>query len=56
MIVAVRFFALARAVLRYLERLVSHDASFRYLSRVRVRFFTRLEPLVPGQVGGRTDR
>ena len=51
-IVGVRFFALARAVLRYLERLVSHDASFRYLSRVRVRFFTRLEPLVPGQVGG----
>ena len=51
-IVGVRFFALARAVLRYLERLVSHDASFRYLSEVRVRFFKRLEPLVPGQVGG----
>ncbi len=51
-IVGVRFFALARAVLRYLERLVSHDASFRYLSRVRVRFFTRLEPLVPDEVGG----
>jgi ATP-binding cassette, subfamily C, bacterial CydC len=51
-IVGVRFFALARAVLRYLERLVSHDASFRFLARVRVRFFSRLEPLVPGQVGG----
>ena len=51
-IVGVRFFALARAVLRYLERLVSHDASFRYLSEVRVRFFKRLEPLVPGEVGG----
>ena len=51
-IVGVRFFALARAVLRYLERLVSHDASFRYLSRARVRFFTRLEPLVPDEVGG----
>jgi ATP-binding cassette, subfamily C, bacterial CydC len=51
-IVAVRFFALARATLRYLERLVSHDASFRYLSRVRVRFFARLEPLVPNEVGG----
>ncbi len=50
-IVGVRFFALARAGLRYLERLVSHDASFRYLSRVRVRFFTRLEPLVPNDVG-----
>ncbi len=51
-IVGVRFFALARAVLRYLERLVSHDASFRYLSQVRVRFFRRLEPLVPNDVGG----
>ncbi len=51
-IVGVRFFAIARAVLRYLERLVSHDASFRFLARVRVRFFSRLEPLVPGEVGG----
>jgi thiol reductant ABC exporter CydC subunit len=51
-IVGVRFFALARAGLRYLERLVSHDASFRYLSQVRVRFFARLEPLVPNDVGG----
>jgi len=51
-IVGVRFFALSRAVLRYLERLVSHDASFRYLSQVRVRFFRRLEPLVPNDVGG----
>ena len=40
-IVGVRFFALARAVLRYLERLVSHDASFRFLSRVRVRVLQR---------------
>jgi len=51
-IVGVRFFALARAVSRYLERVVSHDASFRFLARVRVRFFARLEPLVPGDVGG----
>jgi ATP-binding cassette subfamily C protein CydC len=48
LIVGVRFFALARAVLRYLERLVSHDAAFRFLARVRVAFFERLEPLVPG--------
>jgi ATP-binding cassette, subfamily C, bacterial CydC len=47
-IVGVRFFALARAALRYLERLVSHDAAFRFLARVRVDFFRRLEPLVPG--------
>ena len=53
-IVGVRFFALARAVLRYLERVVSHDASFRFLARVRVRFFARLEPRVPGETGART--
>jgi thiol reductant ABC exporter CydC subunit len=51
-IVGVRFFAFSRAVLRYLERVVSHDASFRFLALVRVRFFARLEPLVPGDVGG----
>ena len=47
-IVGVRFFALARAALRYLERLVAHDAAFRFLARVRVSFFEKLEPLVPG--------
>ena len=51
-IVGVRFFALARAVLRYLERLVSHDTAFRFLARVRVTFFERLEPLVPGALRG----
>jgi ATP-binding cassette subfamily C protein CydC len=51
-IVGVRFFALARAVLRYLERLVSHDAAFRFLARARVAFFERLEPLVPGRLPG----
>ena len=51
-IAGVQFFALSRAILRYLERLVSHDASFRFLARARVAFFARLEPLVPGEVGG----
>lgn len=51
-IVAVRFFALVRAVLRYLERLVSHDAAFRFLARARVSFYERLEPLVPGGLPG----
>ena len=51
-IVGVRFFALARAALRYLERLVSHDAAFRFLARVRVDLFRRLEPLVPGGLPG----
>ena len=40
-IVAVQFFGLGRPVLRYLERLSSHDFALRVLGRVRVRFFER---------------
>jgi ATP-binding cassette, subfamily C, bacterial CydC len=43
--VAVRLFGLARAVFRYLERLVSHDVTFRLLAQLRVWFYERLEPL-----------
>ena len=46
-IVAVRFFGLARPIARYLERLASHDAAFRVLARLRVRFYERIEPLAP---------
>ncbi|MAT95912.1 MAG: thiol reductant ABC exporter subunit CydC [Anaerolineaceae bacterium] len=42
---AVRFFGLSRAVFRYLERLVSHDVTFRLLARLRVWFYKRIEPL-----------
>ena len=51
-IVAVRFFGVSRAVLRYLERLAGHDATLRALGTVRARLFTRLEPLVPGGLPG----
>lgn len=47
-IVAVRAFGLGRGVLRYLERLATHDAALRLLGEVRVRFYERLEPLAPG--------
>ncbi|HEX8753040.1 MAG TPA: thiol reductant ABC exporter subunit CydC [Solirubrobacterales bacterium] len=47
-IVGVRFFGISRALLRYAERLVSHDLAFRTLTDLRVRFFARLVPLVPG--------
>ncbi|GLY08341.1 thiol reductant ABC exporter subunit CydC [Actinoplanes sp. NBRC 101535] len=46
-IVAVRAFGLSRGVLRYLERLIGHDAAFRILGDVRARLFTRLERLAP---------
>ncbi|MFA1540576.1 thiol reductant ABC exporter subunit CydC [Actinomadura monticuli] len=46
-ITAVRALSLSRAVFRYAERVVSHDASLRLLRELRVRWFRRLEPLVP---------
>jgi thiol reductant ABC exporter CydC subunit len=51
-IVAVRFFGVSRAVLRYLERLAGHDATLRALGTMRARLFARLEPLVPGGLPG----
>lgn len=50
-IVLVRFFGTSRAILRYLERLASHDLAFRTLTDLRRRFFERLVPLVPGGLG-----
>ena len=47
-IVGVRVFALSKAALRYLERLVSHDSAFRMLASIRMRFVAVLEPLSPG--------
>jgi thiol reductant ABC exporter CydC subunit len=50
--VGVRALAMARALLRYGERLVSHDLAFRVLADLRVRFFERLIPLVPEGLRG----
>ncbi|SFH41278.1 ATP-binding cassette, subfamily C, CydC [Desulfotomaculum arcticum] len=49
-IVGVRFFGISRAVFRYLERYFAHDATFRVLSRLRVWFYTALEPLAPARL------
>ncbi len=46
-IVGVQFFALARGLCRYAERLVGHDAALRVLSELRVSLYTRLERLAP---------
>src|SRR4051812_6232644 len=46
-IAGVQFFALARGLARYGERLTGHDAAFRALARLRVRIYGRLEPLAP---------
>ncbi len=49
-IVGTRAFGLARGVLRYLERLAAHDVSLRLLARLRVWFYTTLEPSWPSQL------
>jgi thiol reductant ABC exporter CydC subunit len=43
----VRAFALGRAVFRYLERLIGHDAAFRGLTGLRLSVYDRLERLAP---------
>ncbi|GAB3914154.1 hypothetical protein GCM10029964_124960 [Kibdelosporangium lantanae] len=48
-IVGVRTFGLARAGLRYAERLVTHDAAFREAVSLRVRLWDRLVALGPAR-------
>ncbi|HEX4208320.1 MAG TPA: thiol reductant ABC exporter subunit CydC [Ktedonobacteraceae bacterium] len=49
-IIGVRFFGLSRGIFRYFERLVSHNATFRLLSRLRVWLYEALEPLAPARL------
>lgn len=49
-IVGVRFFGIARGVFRYLERLVSHHVNFSLLARLRVWFYSAIEPLAPARL------
>jgi ATP-binding cassette subfamily C protein CydCD len=49
-VVGVRFFGISRGLFRYLERLVSHNVTFRLLARLRVWFYERLEPLAPARL------
>jgi thiol reductant ABC exporter CydC subunit len=46
-VVGVRAFAVGRAAFRYVERLVTHDATLRVLVDLRVSVFRRLERLAP---------
>jgi len=46
-IVGVRFFGVARGVLRYADRLVGHDTALHALAVQRTQSFRRLEPLAP---------
>jgi len=49
-IVGVRFFGITRGLFRYLERLTSHQTTFRVLAQLRVWFYERLEPLAPARL------
>jgi len=49
-IVGVRFFGIARAVFRYLERLVSHDLSLHLLADLRSRIARAIHRLGPAGV------
>lgn len=51
-IVGVRFFGISRGVLRYMERLSSHQVTFRLLRNLRVWFYQQLEPLAPARLMG----
>ncbi len=52
-IVAVRAFGMARPVLRYAERLLSHDSALADLSQRRTRLYAALVPLSPGRLGAK---
>ena len=49
--IGVRFFAVSRTLTRYLERLLSHDATLRILQELRAWLYRCIEPLVPGALG-----
>lgn len=46
----VRFFSLARTASRYGERVVSHQATFKLLTDIRLWVYQKLEPLAPGHL------
>jgi ATP-binding cassette, subfamily C, bacterial CydC len=48
----VRFASVSRAGSRYMERLVSHDVTFRLLAQLRIWVYSRLEPLAPAYLQG----
>ncbi|MGR9053330.1 MAG: amino acid ABC transporter ATP-binding/permease protein, partial [Gammaproteobacteria bacterium] len=46
----IRALAIIRTLARYAERLVTHEATFRALSEIRLWFFRKLIPLTPGRL------
>jgi ATP-binding cassette subfamily C protein CydC len=48
--VGVRIFAISRTLCRYVERIISHEATFRLLESLRTWFYRQLEPLAPARL------
>jgi ATP-binding cassette subfamily C protein CydC len=51
-VTGVRVFALSRASLRYFERYITHTATFRILTHLRVWFYKAIAPLAPARLQG----
>ncbi|MCG3758819.1 heme ABC transporter ATP-binding protein/permease CydC [Vibrio cincinnatiensis] len=51
----VRGFAMQRTAGRWGERVVSHNATFKLLTDLRVFFFKKLAPLIPGRISNLRD-
>lgn len=51
----VRGFAMGRTASRWGERVVSHNATFKVLTDLRIYFFQKLAPLIPGRVSNLRD-
>ena len=49
-VAAIQAFGLGRPIVRYLERLSSHDVALRSLGRLRTRFYERIAPLAPAEL------
>lgn len=52
---AVRGFSISRTAGRWGERVVSHDATFKLLADLRIFFFEKLTPLIPGNIANLRD-
>jgi ATP-binding cassette subfamily C protein CydC len=55
-IIGVQFLGIIRGILRYVERIVSHETTFRLLTRLRVWFYNAFEPIVPARILALTTR
>ncbi len=49
-IIGIQVFSLGRGVFRYIERLISHNITFRILAKLRLWFYDAIEPLAPARL------